>query len=89
MSISKEKKQSLIKEFAVVANDTGSAEVQCAVLTERIKSLTGHLNDNKQDTQAKRGMIALVIKRRKLLRYVESKDINRYKQLVERLGIRK
>lgn len=89
MSISKEKKQNVIGEFATVANDTGSPEVQCAILTERIKSLTEHLSNNQNDKQARRGMIALVTRRRKLLRYVERRDAKRYQELVIKLGIRK
>lgn len=89
MSISKEKKQVLIGEFAITTNDTGSAEVQCAILTARIKSLTDHLSINKHDSQARRGMIALVTRRRKLLRYVERNDAGRYQGLIEKLGIRK
>lgn len=89
MSITADKKQSLMKEFATVKNDTGSVEVQTAILTERIKSLTGHLSVNKKDTQAKRGLIMLVNRRRKLLSYVNKKDSERYQGLIKKLGIRK
>ena len=63
MSIAKETKQSLMKEYATSKNDTGSVEVQCAVLTERIKSLTGHMNGNNKDHQARRGLVVLVNRR--------------------------
>lgn len=89
MSIQKEKKQQLIKEYAVSKADTGSAEVQCAVLSERIKNLTDHMSKSKKDTQARRGLLVLVNRRKKLLRYVENQDRNRYQELIKRLGIRK
>lgn len=89
MSITKEKKSSLIKEYAQGANDTGSVEVQCAILSERITSLTGHMNGSKKDFQARRGLIHLVNQRRKLLRYLQGSDQNRYQELIKRLGIRK
>ncbi|MCE2991675.1 MAG: rpsO [Candidatus Midichloriaceae bacterium] len=89
MSITVEKKQDLIKDFALGKADTGSVDVQCAILTERVKNLTAHLSFNKKDTQAKRGLIFLVNQRRKLLRYLERKDAQRYKDLIKKLGIRK
>lgn len=88
MSITKETKTSLMKQYARVNNDTGSAEVQCAVMSERIKNLTDHLNENNKDFQARRGLIALVSRRRKLLRYLKNKDANRYNDLIKGLGIR-
>jgi small subunit ribosomal protein S15 len=75
MSITKEKKTELMQEYATVKNDTGSVHVQCAVLSERIKSLTEHLNVNKQDFQARRGLIVLVSRRRKFLRYLKNEFI--------------
>ena len=89
MSITKERKQDLMSQYAQTKNDTGSVEVQCAVISERIKSLTGHLNDNDKDFQARRGLLILVAKRRKLLRYLESKSKTRYQELIKKLGIRK
>ncbi len=89
MSITKEKKQELITSYAKSKGDTGSVEVQCAVLTERISALTGHLKDMGKDTQAKRGLIVLVTRRRKLLKYLERNDNARYQALIKKLGIRK
>jgi small subunit ribosomal protein S15 len=89
MSITAEKKVDLIKDYAQSKADTGSVDVQCAILTERIRNLTDHLGGNKKDTQAKRGLIKLVSQRRKLLRYLERKDANRYQALIKKLGIRK
>ena len=89
MSITKDKKTELIQSFGGSAVNTGSVEVQCAILTERIRNLTGHMSGNKKDTQAKRGMIMLVGQRRKLLRYLEGKSVEQYKALIAKLGIRK
>lgn len=89
MSIAKEKTQALIKEYAQSDNDTGSVEVQCALLTETIKSLTVHLEGNNHDFQARRSLIMSVSKRRKLLRYLERTAKSRYQNLIKRLGIRK
>lgn len=89
MSITAEKKQNLIKEYAKDEKDTGSVEVQCAILTERIQNLTEHFKTNKNDVHSRRGLIALVNRRKKLLSYVKSKDFNRYSALIERLGLRK
>jgi small subunit ribosomal protein S15 len=89
MSITKAKKTSVINEYGRSNADTGSVEVQCAVLTERIKSLTGHMGGNKKDFQARRGLLVLVSRRRKLLRYLERSDANRYQDLIKKLGIRK
>ena len=89
MSITKEKKVSLVKEFAQGANDTGSVEVQCALISERVKNLTGHMQGCKKDFQARRGLIRLVNQRRKLLQYLQRNDQKRYQDLIKRLGIRK
>lgn len=89
MSATKEKKQELIKNYSITKNDTGSVDVQCAILTERIINLTSHLKENKHDTQAKRGLIVLVTRRRKLLRYLDKCDSQRYRDLIKKLGIRK
>ena len=89
MSITVERKQSLIKEYAVTENDTGSVEVQCAVLTTRINNLTTHFKTNHKDYTSKRGLLILVGRRRSLLKYVKNKSLTRYLSLIERLGIRK
>lgn len=86
--ISQEKKQAIIKEFAKKDGDTGSCEVQIAVLTERIKELTEHMKLNKKDYHSRRGLIQMVSKRKKLLKYLESKDLEGYRALKQRLGIR-
>jgi small subunit ribosomal protein S15 len=89
MSITVEKKQNLIKTFAQAANDTGSVEVQAAILTERINNLTVHFKTNKNDVHSRRGLLTMVSRRKKLLDYVKGKDFNRYSALIEKLGIRK
>jgi len=89
MSITKEKKVELISTYSSKKNDTGSAEVQCAILSERINALTVHLQESKKDKQAKKGLIALVVRRRKLLKYVERDSHERYQNLIKKLGIRK
>ena len=85
----KEKKQELIEKFARKKNDTGSAEVQVALLTERINRLTGHSNANTQDHATRRGLLHLVVQRRRLLSYLSRTDANRYNQLIQSLGLRK
>jgi small subunit ribosomal protein S15 len=89
MSIAVEKKQELIQGFARSENDSGSVEVQCAILTERIKNLTVHANINKKDFASKRGLLVLVGRRRNLLAYLKKSDYARYKDLIQRLGLRK
>lgn len=89
MSITPERKQELVKEFARVANDTGSPEVQVAILTERITNLTGHFKSHAKDNHSRRGLLKLVSQRRKLLDYVKGKDEERYRSLITRLGIRR
>ena len=89
MSITQERKTALIKEFATVANDTGSVEVQCAILTERIKNLTEHLKDNHKDFSSRRGLLMLVGRRRRLLVYLKKQSLNRYVFLINKLGLRK
>ena len=89
MSIAKEKKVELITGYAVTENDTGSPEVQCAVLTERVLNLTEHLKVNKKDFQSRRGLLMLVGRRRKLLKYLKSKNTQRYQDLIKRLNLRK
>lgn len=87
--ISKEKKNQIMQEYATCANDTGSPEVQIAVLSARIAELTEHLKQHPQDNHSRRGMLKMVGKRRGLLRYLQEKDINRYRALIEKLGLRR
>ncbi len=87
--ISKETKQAIIKEFAVHEGDTGSPEVQIAVLTNRINSLTQHLKANPHDHHSRRGLQQMVGKRKKFLNYLIKNDISRYRSIIERLGLRK
>ena len=89
MSITAERKQALIKDHAMTEGDTGSPEVQVAILTERIKNLTEHFQTHKKDNHSRRGLLKLVSTRRTLLDYVKSKDNARYRALIERLGIRR
>lgn len=81
-------KTELIEKYRVHPTDTGSPEVQIAVLTQRIRDLTDHLHVHVHDHHSKKGLLTLVGKRRKLLRYLSGKDFNRYKQLIESLGLR-
>lgn len=87
--ISKEKKTAIMNEYARTPGDTGSPEVQVAVLTARIKELTEHLKENPKDHHSRRGMLKMVGQRRGLLDYLKKKDIARYRALIERLGLRK
>ena len=89
MSITVERKQTLIKEYATKSGDTGSPEVQVAILTERISNLTDHFKTHVKDNHSRRGLLKLVSLRRQLLDYVKGKDEARYKTLIERLGIRR
>ncbi len=89
MSITPERKQELIKEFASSEGDTGSPEVQIAIMTERIKNLTEHLKDHKKDNHSRRGLLIMVGQRRRMLDYVKRKNVKRYEDLIGRLGIRK
>ncbi|MEG9860909.1 MAG: 30S ribosomal protein S15 [Parvularculales bacterium] len=89
MSITPERKQDIIKEYARADKDTGSPEVQVAILTDRIKTLTGHFKSHAKDNHSRRGLLKMVSKRRKLLDYVKSRDVARYEALVERLGLRR
>lgn len=89
MSITEERKAELIKEYATNDGDTGSPEVQVAVLTERIKNLTDHFKDHKKDNHSRRGLLKMVSQRRRLLDYVKGKNEERYKTLISRLGIRR
>ena len=87
--ITKEKKTAIINEYATTPGDTGSPEVQIAVLTARIAELTEHLKENPKDHHSRRGLLKMVGKRRNLLGYLKNVDIERYRSLIERLGLRK
>ena len=87
--ISKEKKTAIMKEYASCEGDTGSPEVQIAVLSARIQELTEHLKEHPKDNHSRRGMFKMVGQRRGLLNYLKKKDIERYRALIEKLGIRK
>ncbi|MFD2925569.1 30S ribosomal protein S15 [Halobacillus naozhouensis] len=89
MAITQERKQELINEYKTHDNDTGSAEVQIAVLTEQITNLNGHLRTHKQDHHSRRGLLKMVGKRRNLLNYLRNKDITRYRELIKSLGLRR
>lgn len=89
MSITAVRKQELIKEYGREEGDTGSAEVQCAVLTQRILNLTEHFKVNAKDHHSRRGLLVLVGRRRRLLNYLKNKDAARYDALIKRLGLRK
>ncbi len=89
MSITPERKAALMTEYAVKPGDTGSPEVQVAILTERIKNLTEHFQTNKKDNHSRRGLLAMVSLRRRLLDYVKGKDVARYESLISKLGLRR
>ena len=89
MSITSERKQKIIGEFAVVENDTGSPEVQVAILSERINNLTDHLKLHKKDFHSRRGLLVMVGQRRRLLDYLLKKNAKRYEDLIKRLGLRR
>lgn len=89
MVMVKEKKQKLIDKYKVHENDTGSTEVQVAILTTRINSLNEHLKSNPKDHHSRRGLVMLVGKRKRLIEYLKNKDLNRYKKLIKELGLRK
>ncbi len=87
--IAKEKKQAIIEQYGRTANDTGSPEVQIAILTARIEELNAHLSENPHDFHSRRGLLKMVGQRRGLLAYLKKSDIERYRSLIERLGLRK
>ena len=87
--MTKERKSQILTEYARKEKDTGSVEVQVALLTERINELTEHLKVHKKDEHSRRGLLIMVGKRKRLLKYLESKDIERYRDLISRLGLRK
>jgi len=87
--LSKENKETVIEKFGSAEGDTGSPEVQIALLTERINGLTEHLKTHKKDHHSRRGLLKMVGKRRRLLTYLQDKNVNRYRTLVKELGLRK
>ena len=89
MSITAERKQEVIKEYGVVAGDTGSPEVQAAILSERIRNLTDHLQTHGKDFHSRRGLLVMVGQRRRLLDYLKRRQPVRYQELVKRLGLRR
>lgn len=88
LSITKERTQELINEFGKDAHDSGSVEVQIAILSERIRNLTEHLKEHKKDNHTRRGLMKLIGKRRGLLKYIKERDIDEYRELIKKLGIR-
>ncbi|QUC02117.1 MAG: 30S ribosomal protein S15 [Coriobacteriaceae bacterium] len=88
MAVSKERKAELIKQYGKNEHDSGSAEVQVALLTERIKGLTAHMKTHQKDYHTRRGLLMLVGKRRRLLGYIKNKDVENYRSLIKNLGIR-
>ena len=89
MSITPERKSALIKEYATKKDDTGSPEVQVAILTERIRNLTEHFKGHHKDNHSRRGLLMMVNKRRSLLDYLKKRDVDRYNSLIQKLGLRK
>lgn len=89
MSITPERKAALIKEHARTKGDTGSPEIQIAILSERIANLTEHFKTNKKDNHSRRGLLAMVSQRRKLLDYVKKKEESRYTEIIAKLGLRR
>ncbi|NQV44633.1 MAG: 30S ribosomal protein S15 [Rhodospirillales bacterium] len=89
MSITQDRKQELINEFGAKDGDTGSPEVQVAIISERITNLTDHLKTHKKDFHSRRGLLMLVGQRRRLLDYVKAKEVKRYEDLIKRLGLRR
>ena len=89
MSITADRKQTLIKEYATKDGDTGSPEVQVAILSERISNLTEHFKSHVKDNHSRRGLLKLVSQRRRLLDYLKSRDTGRYSALISRLGLRR
>ena len=87
--MTKERKQEIMNTYKRTENDTGSSEVQIALLTERINELTEHLKVHKKDNHSRRGLLKMVGERRSLLRYLSEKDVQRYRDIVEKLGLRK
>ena len=82
-------RERITREYRLHENDTGSADLQVAILTERIKQVTDHLRTHKKDTHSRRGLVTMVSKRRRLLNYISNEDVNRYQSLISRLGLRR
>ena len=89
MALNKDVKANIVKKYAQSKNDTGSVEVQVAILTEEINSLTEHLKEHKKDFHSRRGLLKKVGRRRSLLNYLAKKDITRYREIIKKLGLRK
>jgi small subunit ribosomal protein S15 len=89
VALTTEQKKEILSEYGLHETDTGSAEAQIAMLSKRIADLTAHLKEHKHDHHTRRGLLGLVGKRRRLLRYLQTVDINRYRSLIERLGLRR
>ena len=89
MSITSDRTKELIKEYGSNSENTGSSEVQVAILTDRINNITAHLNNNKKDHAGRRGLLGLVSKRRRLLNYIKKRDSKQYLDIIDKLGIRK
>ncbi|WP_432359262.1 30S ribosomal protein S15 [Sporosarcina sp. UB5] len=89
MAITQERKHELINEYKVHENDTGSAEVQIAILTEEINNLNNHLQSHKKDHHSRRGLMKMVGRRRKLLKYLRETEVQRYRDLIAKLGLRR
>ncbi len=89
MALTSEKKQEIVKKYARSENDTGSCEVQIAILTEEINQLTAHLKEHKHDYHSNRGLLRKVGQRRSMLAYLQKKDVARYRELIQKLGLRK
>lgn len=89
MSLTPDEKKNIIGEFSQGTGDTGSPEVQIALLTEQVKRLTKHLQEHKKDVHSRRGLLSMVAKRRRLLSYLEKRDINRYKEVIQKLDLAK
>ena len=89
MALNKDKKAQIIKEFARDSKDTGSPEVQIAILTEEITNLTNHLKEHKHDFHSRRGLLKKVGQRRSMLQYLAKKDVTRYREVIKKLGLRK
>jgi small subunit ribosomal protein S15 len=89
MALTQQRKQELIGDYQVHETDTGSADLQVAMLTERINQLTTHLRTNKKDHSSRRGLLKMIGRRKRLLSYIQNKDLERYQKLIARLGIRR
>ena len=89
MALSKEMKEQIVKKYGRTEGDTGSAEVQVAILTQEINDLTEHLKEHKHDYHSKRGLLKKVGKRKNLLNYLKNNDVNKYRETIEKLGLRK